>query len=85
MSNMINFVSIIAGIAVFLAFIFYQFNQRLKRELKDVKRERDDLILGFERMQQNAKKYEVIKRDAFDSDINKLLKRMRERGEVYPK
>ena len=81
---MINFISIIGGIAAFLAFIFYQFNQRLKRELTDVKRERDDLILGFKRMQQNAKKYEVIKRDAFDSDIAELLNSMREHGEVYP-
>lgn len=83
--NMINLISIIAVIAVLAAFFLYEFNKRLKRELTDVKRERDDLVLGFKRMQQNAKKYEVIQRDAFDSDINDLLKRMRERGEVYPK
>ncbi len=83
--NMINLISIIAVIAVLATFLLYQFNKRLKRELTDVKRERDDLVLGFKRMQQNAKKYEVIQRDAFDSDINDLLKRMRERGEVYPK
>lgn len=83
--NMINLISIIAVIAVLAAFLLYEFNKRLKRELTDVKRERDDLVLGFKRMQQNAKKYEVIQRDAFDSDINDLLKRMRERGEVYPK
>lgn len=83
--NMINLISIVAVIAVLATFLLYQFNKRLKRELTDVKRERDDLVLGFKRMQQNAKKYEVIQRDAFDSDINDLLKRMRERGEVYPK
>lgn len=83
--NMINLISIVAVIAVLATFFLYQFNKRLKRELTDVKRERDDLVLGFKRMQQNAKKYEVIQRDAFDSDINDLLKRMRERGEVYPK
>lgn len=83
--NMINLISIVAIIAVLATFLLYQFNKRLKRELTDVKRERDDLVLGFKRMQQNAKKYEVIQRDAFDSDINDLLKRMRERGEVYSK
>lgn len=83
--NMINLISIVAVIAVLATFLLYQFNKRLKRELTDVKRERDDLVLGFKRMQQNAKKYDVIQRDAFDSDINDLLKRMRERGEVYPK
>lgn len=84
--NTISFISMITVIAGLTVAIFYQvkFNRRLNSELKAVKKERDDLILGFKRMQQNAKKYRVIKEDAFHSDVDELLKRMRAKGEVYP-
>ena len=65
-----------------LTFVLTRRNVRLKQDLNKAKQERDDLILGFERMQQDVKKYQIIKEEAFSSDIDELLERMRKRGQV---
>lgn len=79
---MINALPIVIFILIGLIFFVMRRNDRLKQDLNKVKQEREDLILGFERMQQNVKKYQVVQKDAFNSDINTILDIMRKRGQV---
>lgn len=79
---MTNALPIVIFILIGLIFFVMRRNDRLKQDLNTVKQERDDLILGFERMQQDVKKYQIIKEEAFSSDIDELLERMRKRGQV---
>lgn len=79
---MSNVLPIIIVILCGLIFVLNRSNSRLKQDLNKAKQERDDLILGFERMQQDVKKYQIIKEEAFSSDIDELLERMRKRGQV---
>lgn len=79
---MTNALPIVIFILIGLIFFVMRRNDRLKQDLNKAKQERDDLILGFERMQQDVKKYQIIKEEAFSSDIDELLERMRKRGQV---
>jgi len=79
---MTNALPIVIFILIGLIFFVMRRNDRLKQDLNKVKQEREDLILGFERMQQNVKQYQIIKEEAFSADIAELLERMRKRGQV---
>lgn len=79
---MTNALPIVIFTLIGLIFFVMRRNDRLKQDLNTVKQERDDLILGFERMQQDVKKYQIIKKEAFSSDIDELLGRMHKRGQV---
>lgn len=75
------YLTIIMGLLAVIVFLFRN-HRNLKQSFTEIKRERDDLVIGFERIKQNAKKYQVIKKEAFNGDIDLILERMRKRGQV---
>lgn len=84
-SHLFILIALLAGLIVVLVMTIQRLKNNLittKQNLKDVKQERDDLVLGYKRIKENAEKYQVIKTDSFNSDINELIERMRRKGQV---